>query len=116
MVAFIKKVKKNASYFQIIIEGNGMMKNMSQLSGGQKSVVAMVFILSLQHCDPAPFYLFDEVDAALDVQYRSSVAAVIQEQVSFKNYFFDIFTLNLCAVKFSTVHCYHIQRRTVGKS
>lgn len=64
-----------------------MMKNMSQLSGGQKSVVAMVFILSLQHCDPAPFYLFDEVDAALDVQYRSSVAAVIQEQVSFKNTF-----------------------------
>ena len=93
-----------------------MMKNMSQLSGGQKSVVAMVFILSLQHCDPAPFYLFDEVDAALDVQYRSSVAAVIQEQVSFKNYFFDIFTFNLCAGKFSTVHCYHIQRRTVGKS
>jgi hypothetical protein len=23
-----------------------------------------------QGCDPAPFYLFDEIDAALDPQYR----------------------------------------------
>ena len=73
-----------------LLLGTGMMKNMSQLSGGQKSVVAMVFILSLQHCDPAPFYLFDEVDAALDVQYRSSVAAVIQEQVSWITFNFSM--------------------------
>ena len=54
------------------------MKNMSQLSGGQKSVVALTFILALQKCDPAPFYLFDEVDAALDPDYRGAVAAIIQ--------------------------------------
>ena len=54
------------------------MKNMSQLSGGQKSVVALTFILALQRCDPAPFYLFDEVDAALDPDYRGAVASVIQ--------------------------------------
>ena len=58
--------------------GNGIMKNMSQLSGGQKSVVALTFILALQRCDPAPFYLFDEVDAALDPDYRGAVAGVIQ--------------------------------------
>ena len=99
----------------MLVKGNEMMKNMSQLSGGQKSVVAMVFILSLQHCDPAPFYLFDEVDAALDVQYRSSVAAVIQEQVSlFLQYFFN--TSNLLPGKFSSVYRDHIQRRIVGKS
>ena len=54
------------------------MKNMSQLSGGQKSVVALAFILALQKCDPAPFYLFDEVDAALDPDYREAVATIIQ--------------------------------------
>ena len=54
------------------------MKNMSQLSGGQKSVVALTFILALQRCDPAPFYLFDEVDAALDPDYRGAVAAIIK--------------------------------------
>lgn len=31
----------------------------------------------MQQCDPAPFYLFDEIDAALDAQYRSAVAAMV---------------------------------------
>jgi len=60
--------------------GNGVMKSMSQLSGGQKSIVALTFILSLQRCDPAPFYLFDEVDAALDVEHRAAIASLIKEQ------------------------------------
>ncbi|ORZ00307.1 RecF/RecN/SMC [Syncephalastrum racemosum] len=50
---------------------------MQQLSGGQKSVVALALIFAIQKCDPAPFYLFDEIDANLDVQYRSAVANVI---------------------------------------
>lgn len=45
-------------------------KNMEQLSGGQKTLVALALILAIQRCDPAPFYLFDEVDAALDTDYR----------------------------------------------
>ena len=57
------------------------MKNMAQLSGGQKSVVALTFILALQSCDPAPFYLFDEVDAALDPDYRGAVATIIQVSI-----------------------------------
>jgi structural maintenance of chromosome 3 (chondroitin sulfate proteoglycan 6) len=49
-------------------------QRMSQLSGGQKSLVALALIFAIQQCDPAPFYLFDEIDAALDAQYRRSVA------------------------------------------
>lgn len=52
---------------------------MSQLSGGQKSVVALALIFAIQKCDPAPFYLFDEIDANLDQQYRSAVADVIHQ-------------------------------------
>lgn len=52
---------------------------MQQLSGGQKSLVALAMIFSIQLCDPAPFYLFDEIDANLDAAYRSSVASMIHE-------------------------------------
>ncbi|KAG7561878.1 hypothetical protein FFLO_02695 [Filobasidium floriforme] len=50
-----------------------------QLSGGQKSLVALAMVFSIQKCDPAPFYLFDEIDANLDAQYRTAVAAMIHE-------------------------------------
>uniref|UniRef100_A0A8W7PXS9 Structural maintenance of chromosomes protein 3 n=1 Tax=Anopheles coluzzii TaxID=1518534 RepID=A0A8W7PXS9_ANOCL len=56
------------------------MREMNQLSGGQKSLVALALIFAIQKCDPAPFYLFDEIDQALDAQHRSAVADMIHEQ------------------------------------
>ena len=50
-----------------------------QLSGGQKSLVALAIVFAIQKCDPAAFYLFDEIDANLDAQYRTAVAAMVQE-------------------------------------
>lgn len=55
---------------------------MSQLSGGQKALVAMALIFSIQRCDPAPFYIFDELDQALDSTYRQAVANVIHQQAN----------------------------------
>ncbi|KAL7538031.1 hypothetical protein ACHAXR_008232 [Thalassiosira sp. AJA248-18] len=55
---------------------------MSQLSGGQKALVAMALIFSIQRCDPAPFYLFDELDQALDSTYRAAVASLIKRQAT----------------------------------
>lgn len=55
------------------------MRDMNQLSGGQKSLVALTLIFAIQKCDPAPFYLFDEIDAALDAQYRAAVADMIRD-------------------------------------
>jgi len=60
--------------------GGGETMQMKQLSGGQKTVVAVALIFAIQRCDPMPFYLFDEIDAALDPQYRTSVASMIREQ------------------------------------
>lgn len=49
-------------------------QRIQQLSGGQKSLCALTLIFAIQACDPAPFYLFDEIDANLDAQYRTAVA------------------------------------------
>ncbi|XP_009133908.1 structural maintenance of chromosomes protein 3 isoform X2 [Brassica rapa] len=56
----------------------GETRSMKQLSGGQKTVVALALIFAIQKCDPAPFYLFDEIDAALDTQYRTAVGNMIR--------------------------------------
>lgn len=52
---------------------------LEQLSGGQKSLCALALILAIQSCDPAPFYLFDEIDSNLDAQYRTAVANLIHK-------------------------------------
>ncbi|EFJ46202.1 structural maintenance of chromosomes protein 3 [Volvox carteri f. nagariensis] len=60
--------------------GTGEAVSMRALSGGQKTLVALALIFAIQRCDPAPFYLFDEIDAALDPQYRTTVAAMLRRQ------------------------------------
>jgi structural maintenance of chromosome 3 (chondroitin sulfate proteoglycan 6) len=55
---------------------------MSQLSGGQKALVALALIFAIQRCDPAPFYIFDELDQALDSSYRQAVANLIKRQAN----------------------------------
>lgn len=54
-------------------------QRIQQLSGGQKSLCALALVFAIQQCDPAPFYLFDEIDANLDAQYRTAVAAMLQQ-------------------------------------
>ncbi|KAK7571814.1 hypothetical protein V9T40_014286 [Parthenolecanium corni] len=64
---------------RVSFTGRGEMREMNQLSGGQKSLVALALIFAIQKCDPAPFYLFDEIDQALDAQHRKAVAEMIHE-------------------------------------
>ncbi|CAG8972988.1 hypothetical protein HYALB_00007834 [Hymenoscyphus albidus] len=53
-------------------------QRIQQLSGGQKSLCALALVFAIQQCDPAPFYLFDEIDANLDAQYRTAVAEMLR--------------------------------------
>src|SRR3712207_4067668 len=42
------------------------MKRLSLLSGGEKSMTAIAFLFSVFLARPCPFYILDEVEAALD--------------------------------------------------
>ncbi|MGO4958048.1 chromosome segregation protein SMC [Luteococcus sp. Sow4_B9] len=42
------------------------VKRLSLLSGGERSLVAVAFLVSLFMARPSPFYILDEVEAALD--------------------------------------------------
>ena len=42
------------------------MKRLSLLSGGEKSLVALAFLFAVFLARPCPFYILDEVEAALD--------------------------------------------------
>ena len=67
-------------YLGVRIEArfSGEEKGLSieQCSGGQKTLLALCFIFAIQRCDPAPFYLFDEIDANLDDVNCSAVASL----------------------------------------
>lgn len=49
------------------------------LSGGQQTLCALALIFAVQSWDPAPFYIFDEIDASLDVEHRVAVARAIAD-------------------------------------
>ncbi|XP_021892678.1 LOW QUALITY PROTEIN: structural maintenance of chromosomes protein 3 [Carica papaya] len=70
---------------KVSFTGQGETQSMKQLSGGQKTVVALTLIFAIQRCDPAPFYLFDEIDAALDPQYRTAVGNMIRRLADLAN-------------------------------
>ena len=63
---------------EVSFRGNGeLMREMNALSGGQKTLVAIALIFAIQRNKPAPFYLFDEIDQALDAQHRKVIAGEI---------------------------------------
>ncbi|MBN1170422.1 chromosome segregation protein SMC [Candidatus Micrarchaeota archaeon] len=50
----------------IKLRRNNQDHSLDSLSGGEKTLVALMFIFALQLFKPSPFYILDEVDAALD--------------------------------------------------
>ena len=51
--------------------------NLSELSGGQRSLVALSLILGLLLLKPAPIYILDEIDAALDASHTANIGSML---------------------------------------
>ncbi|XP_045540239.1 structural maintenance of chromosomes protein 4 [Papilio machaon] len=55
-------------------------KNISNLSGGEKTLSSLALVFALHYYRPTPLYVMDEIDAALDFKNVSIVANYIKER------------------------------------
>lgn len=53
--------------------------HVERLSGGEKSVLMLTLIFSILMCRPMSFYIFDEIDTALDKQNSKKLSALIKQ-------------------------------------
>ena len=67
------------SGLQIKIRKNNKDKYLDSMSGGEKSLLALIFIFAIQMTKPSPFYLLDEAEAALDKENSKKMAELIQK-------------------------------------
>ncbi|TDC56909.1 chromosome segregation protein SMC [Jiangella ureilytica] len=55
------------------------VKRLSLLSGGERSLVAVAFLVALFRARPSPFYILDEVEAALDDTNLGRLLGIYEE-------------------------------------
>lgn len=63
-------------------------KNISNLSGGEKTLSSLALVFALHYYKPSPLYFMDEIDAALDFKNISIVAHYIKVNFWFKRFVF----------------------------
>lgn len=59
--------------------GDLWKESLTELSGGQRSLVALSLILSLLLFKPAPLYILDEIDAALDLSHTQNIGQMLKQ-------------------------------------
>lgn len=73
-------------------------KDMEYLSGGEKTIAALALLFAINSFQPSPFFVLDEVDAALDISNVERVASYIRRKagadlqfivISLKNTMFE---------------------------
>lgn len=71
------------SGLQVKVSFNGKEKeSLTELSGGQRSLLALCLILAILRLKPAPIYILDEVDAALDPSHTQNIGRMLQQHFS----------------------------------
>jgi len=64
---------------EIKVGFNGVWKqSLTELSGGQRSLLALSLVLALLLFKPAPMYILDEIDSALDLSHTQNIGHMIR--------------------------------------
>ena len=53
-------------------------ESLMELSGGQRSLIALSLIMALLQFKPAPMYILDEIDAALDLSHTQHIGQLFR--------------------------------------
>ena len=61
--------------------GHGKYFDVRSLSGGEQTLVALSLIFAIQELSPYPFYILDEIDAALDKRNSARLASLLQKHM-----------------------------------
>lgn len=65
---------------EIRVAFNGLWKeSLEELSGGQRSLVALSLVLAMLLFNPVPLYILDEVDAALDLSHTQNIGKMLKQ-------------------------------------
>jgi len=56
------------------------------LSGGEQTLIALSLIFAIQEYKPYSFYIFDEIDAALDKRNSERLALLIKKYMNIGQY------------------------------
>ena len=59
--------------------GHGKYFDVKSLSGGEQTLVALSLIFAIQELKPYPFYVFDEIDAALDKRNSERLGELLKK-------------------------------------
>ena len=70
----------NSGISYLIQFPNKQKRESTSISGGEKTLAAITFLLALQTLKPSPFYLLDEVDAHLDALNTERIAKILVER------------------------------------
>lgn len=76
--------------------GNIWKESLTELSGGQRSLVALSLILAMLLFKPAPFYILDEIDAALDMSHTQNIGLMIKKHFKQSQVFFVYIISTYC--------------------
>ncbi|MFB6246379.1 MAG: chromosome segregation SMC family protein [Candidatus Pacearchaeota archaeon] len=65
----------------VVRTGHGKYFDATSLSGGEQTLVALSLIFAIQEYDPYPFYILDEIDAALDKRNSQRLANLLSKHM-----------------------------------
>lgn len=65
---------------EVCVNSHMVVQEMANICGMERSLIALSLIMALLQFKPAPMYILDEVDAALDLSHTQNIGRLIKSR------------------------------------